>query len=86
MSGVFTQEWQKRGGGAVLAQRFGSVASLKSGVNSGVGISLTDTPVIMHLPQQQPGRGVTTLHDSIGDFLRGRGGAGCIMATPEEMA
>lgn len=86
VSGAFTQEWQKRGGGVVLAQRFGSVAGLKSGVNSGEGISLTGTPVIIHLPQQQPVREVVALHDSNGSFRRGQVDAVYIIATPQEMA
>ncbi len=43
---AFTNEWQSLGGGTVLQQRLGSISDLKSGINSGSGISLTGTPVI----------------------------------------
>lgn len=42
---AFAQEWQKLGGGTVLQQRFGGVAELKQGINSGAGITLSGTPL-----------------------------------------
>lgn len=67
---AFADEWQKQNGGMVLAQRFGSLAKLKAGVNS--GITLTGSPVtVSH-------KGTESLH-------RGRIDAVYIIATPEEM-
>ncbi len=45
VSHAFSDQWSKLGGGTVLAQRFGSVSSLKQGINSGSGIALTGSPV-----------------------------------------
>ncbi|WP_044179706.1 penicillin-binding protein activator [Phytobacter massiliensis] len=50
---AFAEEWQKLGGGIVLEQRFGSVAELRMGINSGSGIAMTGSPVNASLPQQQ---------------------------------
>ncbi|SFN04750.1 hypothetical protein SAMN05216516_10281 [Izhakiella capsodis] len=61
VSTAFAEEWQKLGGSTVLQQRFGSIAQLKQGINSGVGISLSGTPVItsQQEPQQISIAGVT---------------------------
>lgn len=53
VSKAFAEEWQKLGGSTVLQQRFGSVAELKQGINSGAGIRLSGTPVQTE-QQQQP--------------------------------
>ncbi|KNC91782.1 penicillin-binding protein activator [Trabulsiella odontotermitis] len=67
---AFAGEWQKQGGGAVLEQRFGSMAKLKAGVNSGV--TLTGAPVTV------PRKGAES-------YRRGQIDAVYIIATPEEM-
>ncbi|MGC6031379.1 penicillin-binding protein activator [Enterobacter kobei] len=67
---AFAAEWQKQDGGVVLEQRFGSLAKLKGGVNS--GITLTGSPV-------------TALHKGTVSLRRGRVDAVYIVATPEEM-
>ncbi|TDT56641.1 hypothetical protein DFO53_2649 [Enterobacter sp. AG5470] len=53
ISNAFAQEWQKLGGGVVLAQKFGSTAELRMGINSGSGIAMTGSPVLSSLPKQQ---------------------------------
>ncbi|WP_312691261.1 penicillin-binding protein activator [Kosakonia sp.] len=53
ISNAFAQEWQKLGGGVVLAQKFGSTAELRMGINSGSGIAMTGSPVVASLPKQQ---------------------------------
>lgn len=53
VTSAFNEEWQKLGGGIVLQQKFGSVGTLKQGINSGSGISLTGTPVASSAPQQE---------------------------------
>lgn len=67
---AFADEWQKQDGGMVLAQRFGSLAKLKAGVNS--GITLTGSPV-------------TVSHKGTESRHQGRVDAVYIIATPEEM-
>lgn len=47
VTAAFTKEWQSLGGSTVLQQRFGSVSELKQGINSGAGISMSGTPVVM---------------------------------------
>ncbi|WP_411907279.1 penicillin-binding protein activator, partial [Salmonella enterica] len=42
---AFTQEWQKRGGGIGLQQKFASVAELKLCVNGGAGCALSVSAV-----------------------------------------
>jgi len=44
---AFTSEWQSLGGDTVLQQRLGSMSDLKRGINSGSGIALTGSPVII---------------------------------------
>lgn len=44
---AFAKEWQSLGGGTVLQQRFVSVSELKQGINSGAGISMSGTPVVI---------------------------------------
>lgn len=46
MTQTFADEWQRSGGGTVLQQTFGSLDSLKSSINRGVGIRMTGTPVL----------------------------------------
>ncbi|HAU5526811.1 penicillin-binding protein activator [Proteus mirabilis] len=46
MAQTFADEWQRSGGGTVLQQTFGSLDSLKSSINRGVGIRMTGTPVL----------------------------------------
>ena len=46
MAQTFADEWQLSGGGTVLQQTFGSLDSLKSSINRGVGIRMTGTPVL----------------------------------------
>ena len=46
MAQTFAGEWQRSGGGTVLQQTFGSLDSLKSSINRGVGIRMTGTPVL----------------------------------------
>ena len=53
VSTAFADEWQKIGGGVVLAQKFGSTAELRMGLNGRSGISMTGSPVSASLPQQQ---------------------------------
>ncbi|QGY30658.1 penicillin-binding protein activator [Pantoea cypripedii] len=50
---AFAQEWQTLGGSTVLQQRFGSVGELKQGINSGAGINLSGTPLIVEPAQSQ---------------------------------
>lgn len=50
---AFAQEWQTLGGATVLQQRFGSVSELKQGINSGAGINLSGTPLIVEPAQPQ---------------------------------
>jgi uncharacterized protein len=50
---AFAQEWQTLGGSTVLQQRFGSVSELKQGINSGAGINLSGTPLIVEPAQSQ---------------------------------
>lgn len=50
---AFAQEWQTLGGSTVLQQRFGSVSELKQGINSGAGINLSGTPLIVEPAQPQ---------------------------------
>ncbi|WP_416411543.1 penicillin-binding protein activator [Pantoea sp. App145] len=50
---AFAQEWQTLGGSTVLQQRFGSVGELKQGINSGAGINLSGTPLIVEPAQPQ---------------------------------
>lgn len=67
---AFADEWQKQGGGAVLAQRFGYLATLKARVNSGIAL--------VGVPVAGPRKGVES-------FRRGRVDAVYIIATPEEI-
>ncbi|MGN5575849.1 penicillin-binding protein activator [Enterobacter sp. Lyrl_3] len=67
---AFTDEWQKQGGGAVPEQRFGSLATLKASVNS--GITLAGAPVAVSRKGAE-------------SYRRGRVDAVYIIATPEEM-
>ncbi|PDO86137.1 penicillin-binding protein activator [Kosakonia pseudosacchari] len=53
VSTAFADEWKKLGGGVVLAQKFGSTAELRMGLNGRSGIALTGSPVASSLPQQQ---------------------------------
>ncbi|WP_345828200.1 penicillin-binding protein activator [Pantoea sp. BRR-3P] len=53
ISKAFAQEWQKLGGSTVLQQRFGGVAELKQGINSGAGIALSGTPLNVEPDQSQ---------------------------------
>ncbi|WP_343554433.1 penicillin-binding protein activator [Pantoea sp.] len=53
ISKAFAQEWQKLGGSTVLQQRFGGVAELKQGINSGAGIALSGTPLNVAPDQAQ---------------------------------
>lgn len=46
MAQTFADEWQRSGGETVLQQTFGSLDSLKSSINRGVGIRMTGTPVL----------------------------------------
>ncbi|OAT26153.1 penicillin-binding protein activator [Proteus myxofaciens] len=46
MAQTFADEWQRTGGGTVLKQSFGSLDSLKTDINRGVGIRMTGTPII----------------------------------------
>lgn len=46
MAQTFADEWQRTGGGTVLQQSFGSLETLKSSINRGVGIRMTGTPVL----------------------------------------
>lgn len=46
MAQTFADEWQRTGGGTVLQQTFGSLDSLKTSINRGVGIRMTGTPVL----------------------------------------
>ncbi|WP_275658111.1 penicillin-binding protein activator [Proteus hauseri] len=46
MAQTFADEWQRTGGGTVLQQSFGSLGTLKSSINRGVGIRMTGTPVL----------------------------------------
>ncbi|MDO6408434.1 penicillin-binding protein activator [Pantoea phytobeneficialis] len=50
---AFAQEWQTLGGSTVLQQRFGSVSELKQGINSGAGINLSGTPLVVEPAQSQ---------------------------------
>ncbi|MFT4269812.1 MAG: penicillin-binding protein activator [Pantoea sp.] len=50
---AFAQEWQTLGGSTVLQQRFGSVSELKQGINSGAGINLSGTPLVVEPAQPQ---------------------------------
>ncbi|HBQ1690263.1 TPA: penicillin-binding protein activator [Klebsiella aerogenes] len=78
---AFADEWLKLGGGAVLQQRLGSTAELKSGVNGG-GISLTGSPVST-LPSS-----VDSSLGSPSDVPVSSGGsidAAYIVATPEQI-
>ncbi|PDO88534.1 penicillin-binding protein activator [Kosakonia sacchari] len=52
VSTAFADEWKKLGGGVVLAQKFGSTAELRMGLNGRSGIALTGSPVASSLPQQ----------------------------------
>jgi outer membrane PBP1 activator LpoA protein len=67
---AFADEWQKEDGGAVLEQRFGSLAKLKAGVN--LGIKLAGEPV-------------TVSRKGAESYRRGRVDSVYIIATPEEM-
>ncbi len=67
---AFADEWQKQGGGAVPEQRFGSLATLKASVNS--GITLAGDPVAVSRKGAE-------------SYRRGRVDAVYIIATPEEM-
>lgn len=53
VSKAFAQEWQTLGGATVLQQKFGSVAELKQGINSGAGIALSGTPLTVEPTQPQ---------------------------------
>ncbi|WP_411705176.1 penicillin-binding protein activator [Edaphovirga cremea] len=44
---AFADEWQKQGGQTVLQQGFGSTGELKQAINSGAGIRLSGTPVVV---------------------------------------
>lgn len=50
---AFAEEWQQLGGATVLQQRFGGVAELKQGINSGAGIALSGTPLTVQMEQPQ---------------------------------
>ncbi|EJL86512.1 penicillin-binding protein activator [Pantoea sp. GM01] len=60
ISKAFAQEWQKLGGSTVLQQRFGGVAELKQGINSGAGIALSGTPLTVE-PEQSQGVAIAGL-------------------------
>lgn len=85
VAGALTAEWQKLDGGAVLAQRFRDVFGLKAGVNGGVGMSLTGTPVITDRQQQRRVTGVTALNSGAGERRPGQVDAVYVIATPTEM-
>ncbi|WLI75681.1 penicillin-binding protein activator [Kosakonia sp. H02] len=53
VSNAFADEWKNLGGSVVLAQKFGSTAELRMGLNGGSGIAMTGSPVTSSLPQQQ---------------------------------
>lgn len=44
---AFADEWQKQGGQTVLQQGLGSTGELKQAINSGAGIRLSGTPVVL---------------------------------------
>ena len=50
---AFALEWQKLGGATVLQQRFGGVSELKQGINSGAGIALSGTPLVVQADPAQ---------------------------------
>lgn len=89
---AFAEEWMKLGGGTVLQQKFGSVAELKQGINSGSGIALTGSPVT---PASAQPEGVTIGGLTIpppptdAQITAGTSGgvdAAYIVATPDEVA
>ncbi|MEJ8324976.1 penicillin-binding protein activator [Kosakonia sacchari] len=90
VSTAFADEWKKLGGGVVLAQKFGSTAELRMGLNGRSGIALTGSPVVSSLPQQQ---GVTVGGLNIpapptDAQISGSGSVDAvyIVATPDEIA
>ncbi|WMY73880.1 penicillin-binding protein activator [Buttiauxella selenatireducens] len=89
---AFADEWLKLGGGTVLQQKFGSIAELKQGINSGSGIALSGTPVT---PASAQPAGVTIGGLTIpppptdAQITAGTSGgvdAAYIVATPDEVA
>lgn len=89
---AFADEWEKLGGSSVLQQKFGSVAELKQGINSGSGIALSGTPVT---PASAQPEGVTIGGLTIpppptdAQITAGTSGevdAAYIVATPDEVA
>jgi len=89
---AFADEWLKLGGSTVLQQKFGSVAELKQGINSGSGIALSGTPVT---PASAQPEGVTIGGLTIpppptdAQITAGTSGgidAAYIVATPDEVA
>lgn len=53
VSSAFADEWTKLGGGTVLAQKLGTLADMRMGINGGPGIALTGSPVASTAPQQE---------------------------------
>lgn len=89
---AFADEWERLGGSSVLQQKFGSVAELKQGINSGSGIALSGTPVT---PASAQPEGVTIGGLTIpppptdAQITAGTSGevdAAYIVATPDEVA
>ncbi|GDX07492.1 penicillin-binding protein activator [Buttiauxella sp. A111] len=89
---AFADEWLKLGGSTVLQQKFGSIAELKQGINSGSGIALSGTPVT---PASAQPAGVTIGGLTIpppptdAQITAGTSGgvdAAYIVATPDEVA
>lgn len=89
---AFADEWVKLGGSTVLQQKFGSIAELKQGINSGSGIALSGTPIT---PASAQPAGVTIGGLTIpppptdAQITAGTSGgvdAAYIVATPDEVA
>ncbi|WP_039056835.1 penicillin-binding protein activator [Enterobacter sp. Bisph1] len=90
VSNAFADEWKKLSGGVVLAQKFGSTAELRMGLNGRSGIALTGSPVTSSLPQQQGVTvgGLTIPAPPTDEQITGSGSVDSvyIVATPDEIA
>lgn len=90
VSKAFAQEWQSLGGGVVLQQQFGSLSSLRGGVNGGSVIALTGTPISTSQPEQRDvtigDLNIPAPQNEIQATSGGAVDAAYIIATPEEIA
>ena len=89
ISQTFAAEWQKLGGNGVLQQQHGATAELRQGINSGAGIRMSGTPVVLQSEPVQgtsPADPATPTIEAPSSAPSGRVDAVYIVATQSELA